>query len=46
MERGSQKGFNPYLLGDKGYLLLPWIMTPHEKGQQHSILEMLFSKKT
>jgi hypothetical protein len=23
MEKGSQDGFNPYLLNDKGYMLLP-----------------------
>jgi hypothetical protein len=44
MERGSQEGFNPYFFGDKGYLLLPWIMTPHEEGQQHFVLEMLLTK--
>lgn len=32
MEKGSQNGFNPYLLNGKGYLLLPWIMTPHKEG--------------
>jgi len=31
-----------YLLGDKGYLLLWWIMTPHRNGDQ-SILESLYT---
>jgi len=40
MEKGSQYGFNLYLLGDKGYSL-PWIITPHEERQDHSILKVL-----
>jgi hypothetical protein len=45
MEKGSQYGFNIYLLNDKGYSLLPWIITPHKKGQHHSILKFLYNKK-
>jgi hypothetical protein len=37
--KGSQEGFTPYLLGHKGYSLIPWIMILHE-GQQHSMLEL------
>jgi hypothetical protein len=29
--RGSQEGFTPYLFGDKGYSLLPWIMILHKE---------------
>jgi hypothetical protein len=42
---GAIEGFAPYLLGDKGYSLLSWIMTPHKEGQQHSMLELLYNRK-
>jgi hypothetical protein len=32
MEKGSQDGFGPYLLSDKGYPLPPWIKMPHKEG--------------
>ncbi len=43
-ERWWRKFFS-YLTGDKGYLLLPWIMTPHNEGQQHAMLEFLYNRK-
>lgn len=45
MEKGGQYGFNLYLLGDKMYSLLPWIITPHKERQHHSILKVLYNKK-
>jgi len=38
-------GTPPYLLGDKGYSLINWIMTPFKKEGQHSILELLYNNK-
>ncbi len=45
MDISSQNGFFPYLLVDKGYPLLPQIMTFHKEGQQYSILELLYNKR-
>jgi hypothetical protein len=30
LEHGSYDGIIPYILGDKGYPLLPWFMIPHK----------------
>ncbi len=38
-------GVFPYLLNDKGYPLICWIMTPFKKEGQHSILELLYNRK-
>jgi hypothetical protein len=38
-------GFPPYLLGDKGYPLINWIMMPFKEEGQHSILELLYNRK-
>lgn len=40
----SDEGFPPYLLGDKGYPLLQYIMTPHREGRL-TILEQLYNRK-
>jgi hypothetical protein len=31
---GSQDGFPPYLMADKGYPLLSWMMTPFKEDGQ------------
>jgi MoaA/NifB/PqqE/SkfB family radical SAM enzyme len=38
-------GFPLYLLGDKGYTLITWIMTPFKKEGEHSILDLLYNRK-
>jgi hypothetical protein len=40
----SEEGFRPYLLGDKGYPLLPFIMIPHREGRL-TVLEQLYNRK-
>ncbi len=37
-------GFALYLLGDKGYPLIGWIMAPFKEKRQHSILDFLYNK--
>jgi hypothetical protein len=34
-----------YLLGDKGYFLINWIMTSFKEDGQHSILKLFYNKK-
>ncbi len=52
MTKGNQfaikngQGINSYILGHKGYPLLPWLMVPHKQvGVCHTIFEMLFNQK-
>jgi hypothetical protein len=43
--KGCGDGTPPYLLGDKRYPLISWIMTPYKKGGQHIIFKLLYNKK-
>lgn len=43
--RFFQHGFPPYLLGDKSYLLITWIMIPFKENNQRTILELLYNKR-
>jgi hypothetical protein len=43
---GSQDGFPPYLLADKGYPLLSWMMTPFkEDGEPRSLAQTLYNRR-
>ena len=44
-EEHGMQGFSPFLLGDSGYPLLPWLMVPHRGGGDLSLAESLFNKK-
>jgi hypothetical protein len=39
------EGFSPYLLGDKGFPLLLWLMVPHKNDRPLSILGRLYNRR-
>jgi hypothetical protein len=41
----QHEGFSPYLLGDKGYPLLSWLMVPHKDDRPLIVLERLYNKR-
>jgi hypothetical protein len=42
----SLEGIPPYLLGDKGYVLLSWILTPHKDDEAPlSVFKLLYNKR-
>lgn len=41
----SDEGFTPYIIGDLGYPLLPWLMVPHRTHGQLTVAEGLFNRK-
>jgi hypothetical protein len=45
-ESTLHEGIKPYIIDDKGYLLLPWLMVPHQRmGVHHYVLQALFNKQ-
>jgi hypothetical protein len=41
----GQEGVKTYIIEDKGYPLLPWLMISHKQiGMRHTILESLYNK--
>lgn len=41
----SFTGFKPYLVGDAGYPLLPWLIVPHRQHALQSAANQLFNRK-
>jgi hypothetical protein len=45
VNRISLDGVRRYFLGEKGYPLMNWVMTPFKEEGQHTILKFLCNKK-
>jgi hypothetical protein len=43
--RFYQYWFLPYLLDDKGYPLMTWIMTPFKEEDHHTVLKLLYNMR-
>jgi hypothetical protein len=43
----GEKNIKPYILGDKSYPLLTWLMIPHKQvaNVHHIVLEALYNKQ-
>lgn len=45
-ELDLHEGIKPYIIGNKGYPLLPWMMVPNKQTRVlHAMLETLFNKR-
>lgn len=45
-ENTLHDGIRPYIIDDKGYLLLPWLMVLHQQmGVHHYVFQALFNKQ-
>jgi len=46
INRGHGVGHAPYLLGDKRYSFINWIMMPYKEDGHHTIKELFYNIKT
>ena len=44
-EEYSSNGFSPYLIGNLGYPLFPWLMVPYRTNVRLFVTDSLFNKK-